>query len=50
MTDTYADVMQRLKHLDEISLIELLELTSEQIVDRFEDIIEENYDDIEAQV
>lgn len=50
MTDTYADVMQRLKHLDEISLIELLELTSDQIVDRFEDIIEENYDDIEAQV
>lgn len=50
MTDTYADIMQRLKNLDEISLIELLELTSEDIVDRFEDIIEERYDEIEIHV
>lgn len=50
MTDTYADIMQRLKHLDEISLIELLDLTSDEIVDRFQDIIEERYEEIERNV
>ena len=30
--------------LDEVTLMELLEITSEDLVDRFGDIIENNYD------
>jgi len=29
---------------DEIDIIELLDLTAEDILDRFEDLVEENYD------
>ena len=29
---------------DELDLIELLDLTSEDILDRFEDVVEDNYD------
>jgi hypothetical protein len=44
MTLTSNDVRNRLKNLDEISLLEVLEITSEDIVDRFDDKIEEKID------
>ena len=42
MAITFEEVKERLKRLDEITLLEVLNLNSEVIVDRFEDIIEEN--------
>lgn len=47
MTITYIDLVERLKRLDEITLLELLEITSEDLVDRFADIIEDMYDKLE---
>jgi hypothetical protein len=41
---TLTELMEKLKTVDEVSILELLNLTSTDIVDRFEDIIEENYD------
>lgn len=38
---THNEVCEKLKMFDEISLMELLDLSAEDIVDRFEDIIEE---------
>ena len=45
MTKTYKDVIDRLKQVDEISLLEVLEISSEELVDRFNDKIEEKIDD-----
>ena len=42
MAITFEEVKERLKRLDEITLLEVLNLNSEVIVDRFEDIIEDN--------
>jgi hypothetical protein len=39
-----ADLIEKLKYVDEISLLEILDISSEDIVDRFSDIIEEKYD------
>jgi hypothetical protein len=37
------ELLEKLRHLDEVTLLELLEVTSEDIVDRFLDrIIEKN--------
>jgi hypothetical protein len=36
---TITDLCERLKRIDEVTLLELLHLRSEDIVDRFEDII-----------
>lgn len=44
MALTFTDICNRLKHVDEISLLELLDITSEEIVDRFADKIETNLD------
>ena len=41
---TLADVINHLKRIDEISLLEVLNISSEDLVDRFVDKIEENYD------
>ena len=37
---TFTDVCDRLKQQDEISVLEVLEITSEELVDRFNDKIE----------
>lgn len=39
---TLNHLLERLKQLDEVTLVELLELTSEDIVDKFTDLIEDN--------
>lgn len=36
---TFYDLCKRLRTLDEITLLEVLEINSEDIVDRFEDFI-----------
>ncbi len=41
---TLADIINHLRRIDEISLLEVLEISSEDIVDRFGDFIELKYD------
>ena len=44
MSKTMRDIINDLKRMDEVTLLELLDLSSEDIVDRFEDVIENRYD------
>ena len=44
MSKTIRDLIEDLKKLDEVTLLEVLNLSSEEIVDRFEDVIEDRYD------
>jgi hypothetical protein len=44
---TLTDALDRLKQLDEITLMEILEISSEDIVDRFVDVIEDKLDQLE---
>ena len=41
---TLADMILHLKRIDEISLLEILEISSEDLVNRFVDKIENKYD------
>jgi hypothetical protein len=47
---TLNDVMERLKKIDEVSLLEVLEINSEEIVDRFIDKIEANFEELEEEL
>ena len=42
----YLEVLEELKTIDEVTLLELLEITSEDLVDTFTDRINENLDKI----
>lgn len=46
---TLEDLKQKLKQLDEVTLMETLEITSDDLVDRFEDLIEKQQDTLELQ-
>ena len=50
MALTIHDICDRLKNLDEISLLEVLDISSEEIVDRFNDEIEEKADELEEEL
>jgi len=41
---TLADIINHLRRIDEISLLEILEISSEDLIDRFTDKIEDKYD------
>jgi len=43
---TFKDLEDQLKKEDEVTLLEMLQITSEQIVDRFGDIIELLYEEL----
>lgn len=47
---TLVEIKERLKQIPEDDLLELLQLTSEDIVERFSDIIEDNADALEREV
>ena len=47
MTKTLPEVLEQLKQLDEIDLVELLGVNSEDLIDRFSDLVEENPDKFE---
>jgi hypothetical protein len=47
MSLTLEDVFDKLKKVDEISLLEILDISSEDIVDRFPDKIEDKIDELE---
>ena len=44
---TLYDPAEKLKKMEEVTLMETLEITSEEIVDRFLDRIEEKFDQLE---
>ena len=44
MTTTFEELNSKLKSLDEVTLLEVLNISSEDIVDRFQDLVEERYD------
>jgi hypothetical protein len=41
---TFNELLERLRQLDEITLVEELGLTSEDLIDRFSDVIETKQD------
>ena len=43
---TLRDICDKLKQLDEITLLEVLDISSEDIVDRFLDSIEDRFDEL----
>lgn len=43
---TLVDISDKLRNVEETLLVELLELSSDDIVDRFMDVIEERYDQL----
>ena len=45
---TLADIKKALLRLDEVTLMEILEISSEDLIDRFEDFIEAKADLLEA--
>ena len=50
MALTLREILERLKSLDEVELCDILSLTSEDIVERFIDVIEEKMDTLEIEV
>jgi hypothetical protein len=49
MSLTLPELKEKLKQLDEVILCEVLDISSEELVDRFEDFIERDFDDLEAE-
>jgi hypothetical protein len=47
MALTLTDILDRLKQLDELDLIEILGLSSEEIIEKFLDVIEDKADLLE---
>lgn len=47
MSLTFAEVSERLKRIDEVSLLEVLHISAEDLVERFEDRIREHFDQLE---
>lgn len=50
MAMTFAELVRQLKEYDELTVLELLEISAEDIVERFGDKIEERFDYLEEQV
>jgi hypothetical protein len=47
---TLPEICDRLKSIDEVSLLEILNITSEDLVERFQDLIEEKADNLEEEL
>jgi hypothetical protein len=47
MSLTLRDVMERMAKLDEITLLEVLNISSEEIIERFADKIEDKFEELE---
>lgn len=50
MSLTFEDIRDRLRNLDEITLLEVLNISSEELVDRFTDRIEQYSDQLEEEL
>ena len=47
---TLVELRERLKSLDEVALLELLNISSEDLVKAFPDLIEENFENLITEV
>jgi hypothetical protein len=47
---TLAELKEKLMQFDELDLIELLGLTSEDILERFEDIVEDKFEILQKEI
>lgn len=47
MALTHRELMDKLRHLDEITLMELLEISSDDIIERFQDLIDNKRENFE---
>ncbi len=50
MNLTLAELKEKLMQFDEIDLIELLNITSEDILERFEDIVEDKFEILQKEI
>lgn len=50
MNLTLAELKEKLMQFDELDLIELLDLTSEDILERFEDIVEDKFEILQKEI
>lgn len=50
MSETISELKEKLKTLDEILLMELLEVTSEDLIEMFSDRIEEHQDKLKGTI
>ena len=50
MNITFEELKEKLQRVDEVTLLELLEIRSDDIVDRFEDYIEEQQDKLMREI
>jgi hypothetical protein len=50
MNITFEELKEKLQSVDEVTLLELLEIRSDDIVDRFEDYIEEQQDKLMREI
>ena len=50
MNLTLVELKEKLMQFDEIDLIELLDLTSEDILERFEDIVEDKFEILQKEI
>lgn len=46
---TLVELKEKLKNVDEISLMELLDVSSEDLIEAFEDKIEERYEELQKE-
>jgi len=47
MALTFEEIKERLKRLDEVTLLEVLNISSEDLVERFDDLIESKQEELE---
>jgi len=50
MSITLDELAENLKRVDEVTLLELLEIDSEILIDRFMDIVEDKFDKLEEEI
>lgn len=50
MNITFEELKEKLQRVDEVTLLELLEIRSDDIVDRFEDFIEEQQEKLMREI
>jgi hypothetical protein len=50
MNITFDELKEKLQRVDEVTLLELLEIRSDDIVERFEDYIEEQQDKLMREI
>ena len=50
MSKTLRELIEWLKNMDEITLLERLDISSEELAERFIDKVEDNFDDFEQEM